>query len=359
MKIAFVCPYPLDKAPSQRFRFEQYFQTLSEAGVQYDFYSFLSNHFWNNLYASKGILFNIRMLFAGFLKRFLLLLKISRYDYVFIHRETTPIGPPVFEWLIAKVFQKKIIYDFDDAIWLTDRENESPWLKLIKWRSKVASICKWSFRVSAGNQYLCDFAKKYNPNVVLNPTTIDTEGLHNPSLFKVIRNPEKICIGWTGSHSTLKYLTAIEGVLADLEKKYPQLEFLVIADQAPELSLQNLRFLPWSLETEISGLVQANIGMMPLPEDEWAKGKCGFKVLQYMALEIPALAAPVGVNVNIVNHGQNGFLCSTADEWRTSLELLIGNATLRTQMGKSGRVQVLNNYSVLSNRDNFLSLFRK
>lgn len=359
MKILFIVPYPLAKSPSQRFRFEQYFQTLTQNDFTFHIQSFLDYSDWNVLYQSGKGFQKLWVLTKGLSRRLIIPFHLNAYDFVFIHREAAPFGPPVLEWLIAKVFRKKIIYDFDDAIWLTDRENESPWLKLIKWRSKVASICKWSFRVSAGNQYLCDFAKKYNPNVVLNPTTIDTEGLHNPSLFKVIRNPEKICIGWTGSHSTLKYLTAIEGVLADLEKKYPQLEFLVIADQAPELSLQNLRFLPWSLETEISGLVQANIGIMPLPEDEWAKGKCGFKVLQYMALEIPALAAPVGVNVNIVNHGQNGFLCSTADEWRTSLELLIGNATLRTQMGKSGRLQVLNNYSVLSNRDNFLSLFRK
>jgi glycosyltransferase involved in cell wall biosynthesis len=359
MKILFIVPYPLTKSPSQRFRFEQYFQVLSQNGSEYHVQSFLNDYGWAILYQPGRGLQKFWVLLRGILKRMVIPFHLHSYDFIFIHREAAPFGPPVLEWLITKVFRKKVIYDFDDAIWLTDQKNESSLFKLMKWRSKVASICRWSYKISAGNQYLCDFAKQFNPFVVLNPTTIDTEFLHNPALLQANRNPAKVVIGWTGSHSTLKYLTEIEPVLATLEKKYPQLEFLVIADKFPQLSLQSLKFLPWSFETEIKGLMQADIGIMPLPADEWAEGKCGFKALQYMALEIPAVASPIGVNTHIINHGENGFLCSTTDEWAFQLEQLINDNALRSQIGKTGRQTVTLRYSVTSNRANFLSLFEK
>ena len=113
---------------------------------------------------------------------------------IFIHREVAPVGPPVFEWIISKIFKKKIIYDFDDAIWLTDRKDESWILETLKWRSKIQSICRWSYKVSCGNEYLCDYARQFNERVFYNPTTIDTGNLHNPSLYK-IDSKDKIIIG--------------------------------------------------------------------------------------------------------------------------------------------------------------------
>lgn len=359
MKILFIVPYPVSKSPSQRFRFEQYFETLNQHGWQYHVQSFLDDEGWAILYQPDRTLLKLWVMVKGLLKRLLIPFHLQAYDYIFIHREVAPFGPPFFEWLIAKVFRKKIIYDFDDAIWLTDRQNESGLFTIIKWRSKVASICRWSYKVSAGNQYLCNFARQHNPCVVLNPTTIDTELLHNPDLYRLMRNPAKVVVGWTGSHSTLKYLKELEPLLVALETKYQQLELLVIADKPPQLSLQRLKFLPWSFETEIHGLMQADIGIMPLPADLWAEGKCGFKALQYMALEIPAVASPVGVNTQIITHCENGYLCSTPDEWTTKLELLINNSVLRSRIGKAGRQTVADHYSVASNRANFLSLFRK
>ena len=284
------------------------------------------------------------------------MIKLSSFHFVFIHREATPIGPPVLEWYISKILKKKIIYDFDDAIWLTDRKNESLILRTLKWRSKVGSICRWSHKVSCGNDYLGNYASQFNSQVVYNPTTIETEVMHNPANYK--KNTSiKITVGWTGSHSTLKYLHAMEPVLQFIEKKYSSVEFNVISDAAPKLNLKRLNFIPWSVETEISDLFQFDIGIMPLPDDEWAKGKCGFKALQYMALQIPTVASPIGVNTQIIRHGENGFLCSNPQEWENCISILVENKELRDSMGITGRKNVIDHYSVSSNSSNFLSLF--
>ncbi len=350
-------PYPKGEAPSQRFRFEQYLHLLENNGSILHYQSFFSQSDSRTLYA-KGLFMRKFLIIAkGYAKRLVLLFKTKGIHLIFVHRELSPFGPPIFEWVLAKLLQKKIIYDFDDAIWLTDKPIESTLLRIIKFRSKVATLCRWSYRVSGGNEYLCNFAREYSSRVHLNPTTIDTNLLHNPALYKVDKKPGKVVIGWTGSYSTLKYLEALEHVLIELEKKYHHLEFLVIADQKPQLALKNLRFIPWSVNTEISSLLESDIGLMPLPDDKWAKGKCGFKALQYMALELPTAVSPVGVNTSIVDHGVNGFFCTTPQEWIQYLSMLIEDKLLREQMGKRGRQKVIDQFSVDSNKDNFLSLF--
>lgn len=296
-------------------------------------------------------------LLKGLIRRFVLLFRLRSFDFVFIHREALPFGPPVIEWIIAKVLRKKIIYDFDDAIWRTDVTNESFLERMLRWRSKVGFICKWSYKVSCGNFYLAEYARQFNNNVVINPTTIDTVSVHNPVLHQR-PSSDHITIGWTGSHSTLKYLVKFERVLKQIENKYPSTQFLVIADRPVDMNLRNLVFKKWSPETEIEDLLAADIGIMPLPDDEWTKGKCGFKALQYMALEIPAVVSPVGVNKDIVEDGVHGFLCASETDWFAALERLILNPEERIYMGRQGRQKVAELYSVTSNSANFLSLFQ-
>jgi glycosyltransferase involved in cell wall biosynthesis len=361
MKILFLVPYPLSEAPSQRFRFEQYLLMLLEEGHSYAFESFLSSSNWQLFYQSGNILNKILSILKGLSSRLIMLFGAIRYDFIFIHRETAPFGPPVIEWIIAKILKRKIIYDFDDAIWLTDRKDESSLIRIVKWRNKVASICRWSYKVSCGNEYLCKFAKKFSNNVFHNPTTIDALHLHNPELYKQIidsKNDNQMIIGWTGSHSTIKYLLELEPVLQNLENNFSRLEFWVIADKIPQLKLKRLRFKPWSKETEIINLAQFDIGIMPLPDDEWAMGKCGFKILQYMALQIPAVASPIGVNNEIIQSGTNGYLCNTLRDWENRLIELIENKKLRHAIGLEARRTVVEKYSITSNSDNFKNLIK-
>lgn len=359
MHILFLVPYPLGEAPSQRFRFEQYLNNLKARGHTYVFESFMDIGTWQFIYKPGNYFLKTLGIIKSFFRRFLVLFKVSQFDLVFIHREATPLGPPVIEWIIAKILKKKIIYDFDDAIWIANTSDENALISKIKYPDKVAKICQWSYKISCGNAYILDFAQQFNSNAFYSPTTIDTENLHNPALYKRTRTEESpLIIGWTGTHSTLPYLSIIMPVLEALEQTYT-FTFQVIANKSPDFKLKEFQFKTWNKETEIQDLLSFDIGLMPLAEDRWAEGKCGFKALQYMALEIPAVVSPVGVNSEIVQEGISGFLCKDSDEWYNKIEKLLLDAALRKEMGIKGREKVIKDYSVLSNTDNFLELFDK
>lgn len=353
-KVYFIVPYPTGEAPSQRFRFEQYFDILSQHQVQYTVSAFLDMATWHILYKPGHMSAKVLGILAGFRRRVADLFKLRSYDYVFIHREAAPIGPPVFEWIIARVLRKKIIYDFDDAIWLSNTSEHNKIAAGIKWHSKVADICRWAYKVSCGNDYLAEFARQYNTQVIVNPTTVDTEHLHNQVKDQ---HTDTLTIGWTGTHSTSQYLDEIIPILQRLEQRF-DFTFMVISNAEPQYELRSLRYIHWNKGTEISDLLQFNIGIMPLSDDKWAKGKCGFKALQYMSLGIPALVSPVGVNTKIVDEAVNGMLCTTPDDWEVGITAFLLNADLRVKMGAEARKKILSHYSVRSNTENFLSLFK-
>lgn len=354
MRILFLVPYPHGQAPGQRFRYEQYLDLLIEQGHRYQLSSFLSTSTWAVLYKSGYAIRKTLGVAAGFGRRCLDMLRAPFYDYVFIFREASPIGPPIFEWILAKVLRKKIVYDFDDAIWIANTTDANKIVANLKWSQKVGSICRWSYKISCGNAYLRDYARQFNPNAFINPTTIDTEHLHNR--VRDQKAPGKLVIGWTGSHSTLKYLDQLVPILQKLEVKY-DFEFRVISNQPPVFPLNSLKFQPWRKETEIEDLLELHIGVMPLEDDPWAKGKCAFKALQYMALGIPALVSPVGMNTEVVEEEVNGYLCTTPEQWSAALETLMRDPELRIQLGKAARTTIVERYSVASNQQNFLRLF--
>lgn len=353
MKILFVVPYPTGKAASQRFRFEQYYKLLEERGIDYDINPFLSDNIWNILYLPGKFHKKAVGILGGICKRFLLLFKLKTYDYIFIHREATPIGPAFFEYIASRWLKKKIVYDFDDAIWIPNYSEANSFFSFLKGYSNVKRICRMAWKVSCGNEYLCLFAKQYNERVVYNPTTIDTINLHNKQKDQ---SEKPFVIGWTGSHSTVRYLNELLPVLEELEKRY-EFEFRVISDLPPEMELKSLKFVKWKKETEIEDLLCFNVGVMPLLDDKWAKGKCGFKALQYMSLGIPALVSPVGVNNKVVDDKINGFICKTSEDWKRALEELMSNQELLEEVSTNTRKKIENFYSVQSNSQNFLALF--
>ncbi|WP_281614155.1 glycosyltransferase family 4 protein [Flammeovirga sp. SubArs3] len=353
-KLLILAPYPTSIAPSQRFRFEQYLDLIKKNDIKYEYHSFLTLDAWKILHQSGHFFQKGFAILSAFLKRFLLMFQLSEFDMIFIHREASHIGPPIFEFIITKVLKKKVIYDFDDAIWLPNYSEHNAKFNKLKMYGKVNWIIKWASVVSVGNRYLKEYAMDYNHNVIINPTTIDTENYHNPSLFKKKKN-EKPIIGWTGTLTTAQYIEYLIPVFQKLEKTY-DFEFRIISNEDPKFPIQSLVYKPWSKETEIQDLIQFDIGIMPLKNDIWAKGKCGFKALQYMALGIPAIVSPVGVNTEIVDDGINGFICSSQEEWYHALSTFLENA-FEKSMSIEARKKIEENYSVQSNQNNFLSFF--
>ena len=351
--ILFITPYPKGKAPSQRFRFEQYLDFLA-LDFSIEEHAFWDNKSWDNLYKGSNLILKIYSFIFAFFKRFLLLFSVSKFDYIFIHREATPVGPPFVEFIIAKVLNKKIIYDFDDAIWIHNVSDKNKAVKYLKSNWKVKYICKWSYKVVCGNHFLASYAQKQNKNVVVIPTTIDLNYHKKP----IVSKPVKTTIGWTGTHSTLKHLNIIIPIIEKLEEKF-DFDFIIISDKKPNFKLKSLKFIKWTKETEIEDLAKIDIGIMPLYDSEWEKGKCGFKGLQYMSLAIPTVMSPVGVNTEIITTNVNGFLAQSEQEWVAILSELIEDQELRSRIGKAGEKTIKFNYSVKANQLKFLGLFKE
>jgi glycosyltransferase involved in cell wall biosynthesis len=357
LRILFLIPYPPGRAPSQRFRFEQYLDILAAHGYQYRLAPFLSEATWRILYQPGQAVQKALGILQGFGRRIAHLLAAPSYDFVFVHREAAPLGPPIFEWLLTKVLRKRLIYDFDDAIWLANTSEANKIAASFKWHHKVDSICRWAYKNSCGNSYLAAYARQFNPRVIINPTTIDTVHLHNQLRDQLASGP--LVVGWTGTHSTLKYLLPIVPVLAQLEAEGVTFEFRVISNKPPEFDqpLRSLRFVPWQKATEIPDLLNFHVGLMPLEDDKWAQGKCAFKALQYMALGIPALVSPVGMNTEVVQDDYNGYICNEATDWHYHLRQLLTDAGHRQAIGQAARETIEQRYSVASNTPNFLKLF--
>ena len=347
-----LAPYPLGQAPSQRFRFEQYLEDFEKNGYEVKFHSFLSDKTWDALYRNGTFFKKAFGIIGSFFRRTGLLFKLRKADIIFIHREASMIGPPIFEWWIAKILRKPFIYDFDDAIWLPNYSDSNARFHRLKAYGKVRKIMKWAKEISAGNDYLVDFAKQYNESVRKIPTTIDTINVHN---IPVDHSNSKLIIGWTGSHTTMNYLQKIGPVIRRLEEKY-DFEYRVISNHKPELDLKSFVYVPWSKEDEIEQLSKIQIGVMPLVDNVWIQGKCGFKALQYMSLGAAAVVENIGANPDIFTYGTNGMLCSTEQEWYEKLETLLTNSQLREQLGKAGMKTVENSYSANAQLSNYLDL---
>lgn len=348
-----IAPYPRGEAPSQRFRFEQYLTFLEDKGFEIRFHAFHTQKSWDRLYQPGQFGVKFLELCWNFLRRIGLLVQLIGAKHIFMHREMTHVGPPVFEWILVKVLRRSYIYDFDDAIWIPNYSAANARFQKLKCYWKVNKLMRWAKVVTAGNDYLAAYAQQFNPHVVRIPTTIDTDN-HHKILVKHDDNP--IVIGWTGTHSTMRYLDPLIPILQKLEQEF-SFELRIISNKRPEFPLKSLVYQDWKLETEIEDLAQFHIGLMPLEADPWSSGKCGFKALQYMALGSVAIVSPIGVNTQIVQHGENGYLTQTPEDWEKLLRLLLSNPEMRKTTGKAARQSIEDHWSVNAWKETYLRLF--
>jgi glycosyltransferase involved in cell wall biosynthesis len=354
-KILFIASHRLNRAPGQRFRFEQYLKFLDENGFECTLSHLLSEEDDKLLYQEGKYFQKFVLTLKCFYRRMKDSRDAKKHHAIFIFREAFFLGTIFFEKLFKKS-NAKLIFDFDDAIWhldVSDANKNFGWLKNPEKTSRIISM---SNLVLAGNQYLADYALNHNSNVVIVPTTIDTNEYVRQSKKKL---DDRICIGWSGSLTTIKHFEYALPFLIELKRKYCKKIFIkVIGDASYSNAELGITGIAWDKRTEIAELSSFDIGIMPLPNDEWANGKCGLKGLQYMALEIPTVMSPVGVNSEIIYEGVNGFLASDTNGWIEKISILIDNPELRKNISREARKTVVEKYSVESQQKKYLACFK-
>lgn len=351
MKILFWVPYPTE-GPSNRYRVEQYLPYIKKEGIVCYLHPFWSSSAFRVLYKRGYYFRKVYFFILGTLLRILDLLQIFKYDLVFIHREAYPIGGVFFETILS-ILKKHFIFDFDDAIFLPASSRSNSFIGKFKNPNKVAKTIKLSSYVIVGNQYLADFALEYNPKVYVIPTPIDTDRYYPIKDNK--ESDDKIVIGWMGSITTINFLNMLEDAFIQLSKRFPDIIIKIVGGDFFIKGLGNVISKQWLFNEEIEDLKTFDMGIMPMPDNQWTKGKCGFKAILYMSMGIPTISSCVGVNKEIITDGVNGFLADTEREWVQKLTLLIEDRELRKRIGFSGRVTVEERYSVKVNAPKLLS----
>lgn len=354
MRVLLLVLHRKGRSPGQRYRIEQHLPFFKEKGIEINISPLIKSEEEDLIFYDKGkVLAKVYIGLKAIFRRLRDYLRRNEFDHIFIFRDAFFFGT-FFERLFS-LSKAKIIFDFDDAIWLQDKNPNQGFFQRLKNPEKTDKITSIADHVIVGNEYLRSYAKKYNDNVSIIPSTIDFS-----TYGSVTKNEnEKVCIGWTGSFSTIKHFETILEALKEIGKKYGDgVYFKLIGDPKYVNEDLKLKGTKWQAETEAQDLIELDIGLMPLPDDEWSRGKCAMKGLQYMALEIPTIMSPVGVNKDIIQDGENGFLASTQEEWIEKLSLLIENAALRKKMGKAGYETVKESYSVEANKEKWLQVFQ-
>lgn len=362
-KILIIADHRLNRSPSQRYRFEQYLNYFKENGFDWELSEIISQKDDKVFYSSGNYFKKAWILFKSLFIRLNDLRRAKQFDVIFIQREALLLGSSYFEKQFFK--RHKVIFDFDDSIWLLDTSPENKKFEFLKNPDKTKINIAHAHRVIAGNSFLANYAKQFNPNTIIIPTTIDTD-FHKPLKkdFGSAQSTEtlvekKIVIGWSGSISTIKHFEIAIPALKKIQDKYPnKIEIHVIGQGSYSNPEINVICKNWSSQTEVDDLNCFDIGIMPLPNDEWVKGKCGLKGLSYMACGVATVMSNVGVNSDIIEHGKNGYLAQTEQEWVDCLSLLIENNDLRHKIGQAGRETVVKNYSVNAHKDTYLGVLK-
>jgi glycosyltransferase involved in cell wall biosynthesis len=352
MRVLAMVPALYDTSPGQRYRIEQWQPLLRERDVEIVHEPFESEELHSLLYKSGNLPRKLALVSHAIGRRLRSMKSVREFDLVYLFREAALLGPAWFErWIHSSGVP--FVFDFDDAIFVSYKSPSNGYLSYLKFAAKTKTICRLASHVMVGNPYLAEFASQFNTRVTIVPTTIETDKYQVPAKER----SEPPVIGWTGSYSTVQHLDTLRTALKQLARQ-ERFRLRVIGTPSYELEGVEVEAMPWRSATELEDLGAIDIGVMPLPDDNWSKGKCGLKALQFMALGIPTICSPVGVNSEIVQDGQNGFIAATDEEWVDKLRRLLRSVELRRTLGTAGRQTIEQKYSAKVQAPRVYEIFR-
>lgn len=354
MSILFI-PFGTERVAATRYRVYQYLPYLKSQNIKYKVFSIISDATTKKMINSpnfiglRKIMYYSQVVFEKIVRFVPVLVLSKRYKILFFQRTTFPFG---LEKLL-KVLNKNIVFDIDDAIFLPDNK-ESGLIGRIKEYTKaveVADMLKVSKISIVENEYIRVYVKKYCPKVFLISGPIDTQR----NFVKERKSDKEVTIGWIGSPSTAIYLNMLDNVFRKISDIF-NVKIMLIGAGHYKLGRVEINNIEWSLKNEVSQLQEFDIGVMPMPDNEWTRGKLGCKMLQYMAVGVPAVVSYTPTNAEVIIDGVNGFLVNSEEEWMQKLSLLIGNPALRKNIGINGRKTVEERFSLEINAPKFLEI---
>jgi glycosyltransferase involved in cell wall biosynthesis len=352
VKVLFLTRYPVEGA-SSRYRVFQYLSHLEAMGVDCTVQSFMDSAMYRLSLTPGRTLAKALATVRAVWQRLATILRWRSFDIVYMQRELFPFGPPWMErWLKRK--GAVLFYDYDDALFIKKASRYSPFATALRRPDKTVDLFSLVDRVVAGNDWLRDVAGEHGGHAVTVEVAEDTTRIpmHAPHT-----NERPVTIGWLGSPSTVKYLNLIAAVLKEVARRYPDVRFEVVGGGDFAMEGVPWHLSSWSLEGELEALGRFDIGLMPLPMEEWSRGKSGGKARTYMAAGVVPVCAAVGYNLSLIRQGETGFLCDTADEWRETICRLIEDAGLRQRIAGAARADVERRFAPASKAAELKELF--
>ncbi len=342
-----ICPFPQGVAAGQRLKYEQYFEDWRAAGWDITVSSYMDLPMWDVVYKPGHMLKKIAGICRGHLRRMRDMLRIYKYDLVYVFMYVTPVGTSLLErW--TRHMAKSLIYDVEDNILVEPTKGAAklpnPITKIIRGTGKAKFLIRTADHVITSSPFLNDSCLEINERKACTyiSSSIDTDRFQPATPYS---NDQPVVIGWTGTFSTKIYLDLLRDVFRRLSERV-SFKLKVIGDFDYALDGVDLEVVQWTAEHEVRDLQSFDIGVYPLPIDDWVLGKSGLKAIQYMAFALPCVATDVGTTPLLIRNGENGMLVRSEDEWVDALEQLVREPDLRRKLGETARKNAVAKYSL-------------
>ncbi|ROI12944.1 glycosyltransferase family 4 protein [Epilithonimonas hominis] len=376
MKILYLTKYTR-MAGSSRMRSYQYFPYLEKAGMTVVVKPFFDDDYLKDFYAGKK---NIGTVVKSYLRRFFVLFSVLRYNNVVIEKEIFPFLPAFAEWML-KSFGIKYIVDYDDAIFHNYDKSSNPVIRKFL-GNKIARVMRYSGTVVAGNNYLAEYARKAGAkNIEIIPTVIDinrypSKNNHSdlalpPNVIlsgvegkagerSASENNQKFVVGWIGTKTTFeKHLLPCKDWIKALQIQDPNIRFHIVGITEDMDLGKNVQYIRWTEDTEVAEILKMDIGLMPLQDSKWEKGKCAYKLIQYAACGIPGVASDVGMNKEVCIDGETGFIATSNEEWKERILFFKNEIEERLRMGTNARKLVEQKYCIQVTSEKWIKILKE